>query len=378
MNREVGSRLWGLYAASLVLVWGTTTANAQGIVNQTNYNSLTAPAGSNASATDVTATILSNTGHDLNPNKNATDAAAYAYSFGIQGTTDQTVANLNSVGGGNTLSTIIIADDLTFAVDTSSQGNKAFSHYSLDNFRFLISNENSSSLTVNAHVLIFNDDFVNDGRYGTPAQIGDGGFPGTLMASYDINNIELAGKGANYASATQVNVPSSSVAASPLDIDFDQFDIASPGHYTKRIWAGIFFTADAGTVTASQLANVGSIIFDPKAGPGLGAPDYTPVTQFDVGTSADQFAADDIDGSHVGPTANYNTTTHKPYDKNFDQLMYTSLIQSYSLDNSNNGPEANFAWLLGGNIFVIPEPGTIAFLALGGFPLFGLIRRRKN
>jgi len=379
MNREVSSRLWGLCAASLVLVWGTTNANAQAIVGQTTYNSLTAPAGDNGNVTtDVTANILTNTGHDLNPNKNATDAAAYAYSFGVQATTDQTVANLNSVGGGNTWSTVIVADDLTMQVDTTSKGGGAFGHFSLDQFRFLVTNENSSAITVTAHVRIFDDNFVNDGRYGFPSQTGDGGFPGTLLASYDIGNVQLAGKGSNYASVTQVSVPSASIDAHPLDFGFDQFNQSSAGHYNKRFWAGLFFTANGANVSASQLANIGSVIFDPKAGPGAGAPDYTPTTQFEVGTSSDQFAADDIDGSHVGPTANYDIPHQKAYNKNFDQLLYTSLIQSYSLDNNNNGPEANFSWLLGGNIFILPEPGTIAFLALGGLPLFGLIRRRKN
>jgi hypothetical protein len=373
MKREVCSqfRKWSVMILPLGLM--ISPASAQVIHNQTNYNSLTAIAGTNASTTDVTANIIANTGHDLDPNKNATGKAAYAFRFGVDATTEGatdvpgSVADLSGVGGGNTLSTVIVADDLQLQVNTTSQGSGPFGKFRMTGLRFLVSNANASSLTVTAHLRVFDDN----------ATIGsNGGFAGTLLQSYDIGGVTLNGNGGGYASATQVSVPSSSFTTSPLNLDFSQFQKQSSGHYRTRLWVGLFFTADSTTVTATQLANVGGVIYDPNEST------YTPTTDYSVdpggiGTSDDQFYGDDINRpSVVGPTENFNTTTHKPYDKNFNQFQDTSIYTTGSLDNGGNGPEANMTWFIDGDI-VVPEPGTFALLAVGGFPNVGLIRLRK-
>jgi hypothetical protein len=382
MLREVCSRYSVFCAVSLSILVYSAPVKAQVINNQTNYNSLTAIAGSDPAATDVTANIIANTGHDLDPNKNATGKAAYAYRFGADATTEGapkndppgSVANLSGVGGGNTLSTIIVADDLQLQVNTTSVGNAKFNHVAINDLRFLVSNHNASALTVDAHIRIFDDDTTVGGN---------GGFPGTLLKSYDIGSISLNGNGGGYASATQVSVPSSSFGSDPFDIGFNQFNKVSNGHYRTRLWVGLFFTADAGTVTTTELANVGGVIYDPNAGPN-DLTSYTPTTDFSVdgigiGTSDDQFDGDDIDRpTQVGPTANYNTGTHKGYDDNFTAFAFTSLFTAASLDNSGHGPEANLTWLFGGNVVLTPEPGSFGLLAIGGLPIVALIRRRKR
>ncbi|MDX1932180.1 MAG: PEP-CTERM sorting domain-containing protein [Capsulimonadales bacterium] len=362
MNRAV-RREFVASAIILAILGAGSTSYAQAVIrNQTTYNSLTAIAGNNPNQSDVTGNILTLTGHGVEPLKNVqTGPAAYAFRFGSDGTTDGSVdpalgtANV----GNNTLSTILIADDLWLQADTTGLGSARLASVNLTGMQFLLSNANAEAITVNAHVRL----------YDTLAT----GFAGDLVGSYDLGAVTLNGNGGGYASVTQLSVPSSSFALDPVSLAGSTFDRVSAGRYEKRIWAGLFFTADATTTTTTQLSNIGSVVFDPNTAV-LSENVSSKGTFFDVGRSNDQIVGDDISGANNGPQVNFS------YTQDFDELFYTSLFKTWSLDTNNQGqgPEANFAWLFRADIVITPEPGTVSLLILGALPAAILIRRRRR
>ena len=332
------------------------------------YDSLTEVAGSQTGTQNVTGNTAFVSGIGLARNKGAsaaTGAAAHSARFGGDIASSPVVADL----GNGTLSTSIVIDDVGLKIDTST-GIKStpFSAFKLTGMRFLLTNENSTSIIVTPHLRIYNEDGV---------QGGNGGFPGTLLGSYDLANVTLDGKGSDYASVKQVDVPGSAFTSTPITIAGSQFGTtgfdADSTTVSKRIWVGLFLTASSANTTTTELGNVGTVNYDTDM-----ALDGTKI-YFDRdghtgrGGSDDQFYGDNITDpslSNEGPRANgsYNQA-------NAQDIIGSGIFTVHDLDITVR-PDAALSYFINGSVVIFPEPGTFGLLAVGAIPVLGLVRRR--
>ncbi len=148
---------------------------------------------------------------------------------------------------------------------------------------------------------------------------GTNGGPGTLLASFAFNPITI-------------NASSVSVVSFTITDPLQYFLLPTDG----TIWAGIFYTGSS-TETAAQTNKFGQALFGPPT----------------VGSSQDRL----FRSTAVGPTGSNPAGT-----------IFASPF--------SGAPVASFGWQLSTSV---PEPASVALLAVGGLGLLvGAQRRRRN
>ena len=203
-----------------------------------------------------------------------------------------------TAGAGTTRYTYMVADDLSY------DPLNALTPVNL--FKFTVANFNTSSLSIAPTINFYNND-------------GTAGGPGTLIASFNFNNVSVA---AGSVSLFTYSVPLTQQFLLPV---------------TGTVWAGIYFSSS--TLTAAMMNNAGQGTYNPPS----------------VGSSMDE----DFVSSGVGPF-----TTSNPAG--------TIRTSPYS-----GSPVASYGWHIE-TLAVVPEPSTVALM--GGASILGasFYLRRRN
>ena len=189
-------------------------------------------------------------------------------------------------------------------------------------------------------------------------------YPGNIVVA-NLETIPLTG--------SNVTLTINSFARSGRPDDLDMLLVAPTAGANLIVWSDVGGTGGAtGTLTIT-LSDSGAS-FLPDAGP-LASGTFKPTNQ---STVQDSFPAPAPAGPYGNPgPAGAGTST---FASEFNGTNPNGTWSLYIIDDApNSGGETTTigSWSLDINAPVIPEPSTLALIALGSAPLLGLLRRKK-
>ena len=189
-------------------------------------------------------------------------------------------------------------------------------------------------------------------------------YPGNIVVA-DLATIPLTG--------SNVTLTINSFARSGRPDDLDMLLVAPTAGANLIVWSDVGGTGGAtGTLTIT-LSDSGAS-FLPDAGP-LTSGTFKPTNE---STVQDSFPAPAPAGPYGNPgPAGAGTST---FASEFNGTNPNGTWSLYIIDDApNSGGETTTigSWSLDINAPVIPEPSTLALIALGSAPLLGLLRRKK-